>query len=190
VLGVDGDALAAGKIAKVDAVAAAIETELDAAVLEALAAQAFADAKLVHELDGVVFKKAGADTLLNVLAGVEFEDDGFDAEALKEEREEEARGSGADDGDLSAHWFGLGNDSAPADWLLLAEAEKQRLAPRRPDRVGVNAGAEKKTGLWIRVGEVVEAEVLSLLELELDAGGGVAPAGADTAEFAGLDGEL
>jgi hypothetical protein len=89
-----------------------------------LAAQAFADAKLVHELDGVVFEKAGADALFNVLASVQLEDDGFDAEALEKKRQEEAGGSGADDGDLSAHWFGLGKDSAPADWLPLAEAEK------------------------------------------------------------------
>jgi hypothetical protein len=104
VLGVDGDALARGEIAEINAMAAAVEAELDAAVFEALAAQAFADAEFVHELDSVVLEEAGADALFNVLAGVEFEDDGFYAEALEKQREEEAGGSGTDDGDLSAHF--------------------------------------------------------------------------------------
>jgi hypothetical protein len=103
VLRVDSDAFACGEIAEVNAMAAAVEAELDAAVLEALAAEAIADAEFVHELDGVVFEEAGADALFNVLARAEFEDDSFDAEALEEEREEEAGGSGTDDGDLGAH---------------------------------------------------------------------------------------
>jgi hypothetical protein len=103
VLGVDGDALAVGEIAEVNSMAAPVEAKFDAAVFEALEAETFADTEFVHELDGVVFEKAGADALFNVRAGVEFEDDGFYAEAVEEEREEEAGGSGADDGDLCAH---------------------------------------------------------------------------------------
>jgi len=68
-----------------------------------LAAEAIADAEFVHELDGIEFKEAGTDALFNVLAGVQFEDDGLNAETLEEEGEEEAGGSGADDRDLSAH---------------------------------------------------------------------------------------
>jgi len=103
VLRVDGDALAGGKIAKVNAMAVPVEAQFDTAVFEALAAEAIADAEFVHELDGIEFKEAGTDALFNVLAGVQFEDDGLNAETLEEEGEEEAGGSGADDRDLSAH---------------------------------------------------------------------------------------
>jgi len=103
VLGVDGDALAGGEFAEVDAMAAVVETEFDAAVFEALTFEAVANAEFVHELDGGVFEKASADALFDVGAGVEFEDDGLDAETVEEEREEEAGGAGADDGYLGAH---------------------------------------------------------------------------------------
>jgi len=103
VLRVNGDAFASGEFAEVNAMAAAVEAQLDAAVFEALAAEAFADAEFVHELDGVVFEEAGADPLFDVLAAVEFEDDGVDGETIEEEREEEAGGSGANNGDLGAH---------------------------------------------------------------------------------------
>jgi hypothetical protein len=105
VLRVDGDALASGEVAEVNAMAAAVEAKLDAAVFESLAAKAFADAEFVHELHCVVFEQAGADALFDVLAGVELEDDGLDAEALEEEREKETGWSGANDGDLGAHFL-------------------------------------------------------------------------------------
>src|SRR5262249_16361099 len=73
VLRVDGDALARGEIPEVNAMAAAVEAELDAPVLEALTAQTIADAQFLHELDGVVFEEAGAYTLFNILARVELE---------------------------------------------------------------------------------------------------------------------
>ena len=103
VLGVDGDALASGEIAEVNAMAATVETKFDATVLESLAAEAFADTEFVHELNGVVFKEASADAVFDVGAGMKFDDDGSDAEAIEEEREEKAGGSGSDDGDLGAH---------------------------------------------------------------------------------------
>jgi hypothetical protein len=65
--------------------------------------EAIADAEFVHKLDGVVFEEASADTLFDVGASVELKDDRLDTEALEEEREEEAGGSGTDDGDLGAH---------------------------------------------------------------------------------------
>jgi hypothetical protein len=70
--------------------AAAVEAEFDAAVFKALAAEALADAEFVHELDGVVFKEAGADALFDVLAGVELDDDGLDAQAIQEQRQKQA----------------------------------------------------------------------------------------------------
>src|SRR5262245_22595325 len=133
--------------------AAAVEAKFDAAVFEALAAEAFADTEFVHELDGVVFEEAGADALFDVGAGVELEDDGLDAEALQEEREEEAGGSGADDGDLGTH--GLA-------WKKIA-----------------HRGTSCESRMC--VSEVVEAQVLGVLELELDAGDGIAPVGAEAA---------
>jgi len=102
-LGVDGDALAVGEFAEVDAMAAIVEAEFDAAVFETVALEAVGDAEFVHELDGGVFEEAGADAVFDVGAGVEFEDDGVDAEAVEEKREEEAGGAGADDGYLGAH---------------------------------------------------------------------------------------
>jgi hypothetical protein len=83
--------------------AAAVEAEFDAALFEALAAKTFADTELMHELHGVVFKKAGADTLFYVWASVEFQDDGLNAEPPQQQREKKTGRAGADDGDLGAH---------------------------------------------------------------------------------------
>jgi hypothetical protein len=86
--------------------AAAVEAKFDAAMFQAQAAEAFADAEVVHELDGVVFKEAGADARFDVVAGMEFDDDGLDTEAIEKEREKEPGRSGADDGNLGTHLRG------------------------------------------------------------------------------------
>src|SRR5262249_33364441 len=137
------------EIAEVDAVAARVEAKFDAAVLEALAAKAFTDAEFVHELDGVIFEKAGPDAFFDVGAVVELNDDGLDAEALDQKRQEEAGGAGADKGEMGGpvgaqigplpenrtdasgnpKFVLLGKDSAPADWLLIPDARKASLPP-------------------------------------------------------------
>ena len=119
--------------------AAAVEAELDAAVFEALALEAIADAEFVHELDGAVFEEAGADAFFDVLAGVELEDDGVDAETVEEEREEKAGRAGADDGYLGAHGS-QGKDSAPVS--LTANQEEGFNTERAGSRLPVLPGAD------------------------------------------------
>ena len=77
-LAVHGDRVA-DEVDEVDAVAAALEGELDAAVGEALAVEAVGEAELAEQLDGRVLEHAGADPLLDVGAVVLLEHDAVDA---------------------------------------------------------------------------------------------------------------
>jgi len=82
---------------------AARETQFDSAMNEALADKATAYADVLHQLDGVVLQDAGANAVFNVVAGVGFEYDRFNAFEVQEMGEEQSGRSGSDDADLSAH---------------------------------------------------------------------------------------
>ena len=77
-LAVHGDRVA-DELVEVEAVAAALEGQLDAAVGEALAVEPLGDAELAEQVDARVFEHAGADAVLDVLAVVAFEHDAVDA---------------------------------------------------------------------------------------------------------------
>jgi hypothetical protein len=80
-LRVDGDALAAGQFAKIDVVSSSVKSQLDSAMLEALPLQPFTHAEFMHQVNGALFKHAGADSFLDVRAGMHFQDDGFNPSA-------------------------------------------------------------------------------------------------------------
>jgi hypothetical protein len=80
----------------------AIEAQLKAVMHQALALHAFAHAGFGQKIDRVLFEHTGAHTILNVLAGTIFDDNGFDAFAMEEMREEQPGGAGANDADLRA----------------------------------------------------------------------------------------
>jgi hypothetical protein len=83
-LRVDGDALAAGQFAKIDVVSSSVKSQLDSAMLQALPLQPFTHAEFMHQVNGAVFKHAGADSFFDVLAGMHFQDDRFNPSALQQ----------------------------------------------------------------------------------------------------------
>src|SRR6185312_11660084 len=93
-LPVDRDPVAAGQLVERDAVAAALEAELDAVVDETLAPEAVADAHLDEQLDRPLLEHAGAHARLDVGAVARLENDGLDALALQQVAEHEPRGAG------------------------------------------------------------------------------------------------
>ena len=81
----------------------AIDANLHAVMHQAFAVHARADAGLVQEIDGHLLDHAGADAAEHVLRRLPFQDDVVDAVLVQELAEQQARRTGADDGDLSAH---------------------------------------------------------------------------------------
>ena len=69
----------------------------------ALAAHALADAGFVQQVDRALLEHAGAQRRLDFLAAARLEHDRFDAAQVQQVREQQARGSRADDADLCAH---------------------------------------------------------------------------------------
>ena len=101
-LAVDDDR-APGELRQRDAVALALEADLDALVHQTLALQAVAHAGAHEQIDRAVLEHAGSDTLLDVLARSTLEDDGFDPLLGQQVRQHQARGAGADDANLRTH---------------------------------------------------------------------------------------
>ena len=102
-LAVDHDGLAAGQGLEVDAPAAAVDADVDAAVDEALAVHAGADAHLVQEVDRALLEHAGPDAALDMRAVVPLEHDRGDAGLVQELGQQEPGRARADDADLGAH---------------------------------------------------------------------------------------
>ena len=103
VLSVDGDGFSAGEIGEIDAMAGAIETQLDAFVNQAFAFETRAYAGLLHQVDGALLEDAGTNALLDVFLGAGFQDDGFDSLEMEKMREGESGGACSDDSDLRSH---------------------------------------------------------------------------------------
>ena len=101
-LGVDGNGFA-GQLVQVDAVALPVEGQLEAVMQRALAAHAFADAAVAQDVHGALLEHAGADRRLDLFLAAGFEHDRFDALQMQQVGKQQARGAGADDGDLGAH---------------------------------------------------------------------------------------
>ena len=99
-LAVDEDRAAVGELVQRHVMALVAELEVDAAVDDAFAVHALADAGGSQQIDGSLLEHAGADTCLDVLAGAALEDDGLDAFVLEEARERKSRRTRAEDADL------------------------------------------------------------------------------------------
>src|SRR5215212_345673 len=99
-LPVDRDRPPAGQLGERDAVAAALEAQLEALVDEPLAVQALADAGLGEDVDRALLEDAGTDALLDVGAAAGLEQDGLNALAREQVAEEQAGRPGADDADV------------------------------------------------------------------------------------------
>ena len=97
--------LAAGEAVHVDAVARPAEQELDAVVHQPLAVHPLAHAGLVEQVDADLLEDAGADAAEHVLAAHPLDDDVVDPGVVQQLAEQQARGTGADDGDLRPHGF-------------------------------------------------------------------------------------
>jgi len=74
--------------------------------LEALAHHAFTEPQFVQQIHGALLENAGADTLLDILLGLGFENDTLNPGTMHEMSEHEARWACTDDGDLGLHECG------------------------------------------------------------------------------------
>src|SRR5579863_6443403 len=92
-------------------------------MLKTLLLQALTESIAAQELDRIVLQNAGSDTILHIIPGAGFENDGFDAERLEQVREHESRGSRADDSDLRS---GGGHSVAPDFVRYLQHASELR----------------------------------------------------------------
>ena len=93
----------AGQLLEGDAVAHAVDADLDAVVHQAFAVHARADAGLVEQIHRALLDDAGADAAEHIVAGLPLQDDVVDAGAVQQLPEQQAGRAGADDGDLGAH---------------------------------------------------------------------------------------
>src|SRR5271170_2925148 len=101
-LAIDHDLLAAGQSEKVYAMAPAVEGEIETLVRQAFTAHALAQADLGEKIDGALFQHAGPDPRFDIGPAMAFEHQRFDAGAIEQMGEQQARRTRPDDGDLSA----------------------------------------------------------------------------------------
>src|SRR5262249_12775785 len=83
--------------------AASGETQRQAFVNESFPMQAGGEAELGHEVDRALFEQAGTDALDDVAAASVLQDDGLDAVATQEMRQQQPGRAGADNSHLGAH---------------------------------------------------------------------------------------
>ena len=102
-LAVDVDQLAAGDTGQIDVDQLAGKADVEPIVDHALAAQTLIDTEIGHQIDGALLQHTGAHAAFDILAAARFQHDAFDAGTLQQQREEQPRGSRADDTDLRTH---------------------------------------------------------------------------------------
>jgi len=83
VLRINSDGLSAGKIGEVDAMASAVESQLDSRMHQAFAFQSLTDARFHQQVDGSLLQYARADTLLDIFLRVRFQNDRMNALQVK-----------------------------------------------------------------------------------------------------------
>src|ERR1700733_3615646 len=83
VLSIDGHVLAR-EFYERDSVQQAVRSQVDAIMAQAFAIETFAGARLAQHLDAGVFQYPGPDSLLAIIAGSCFENDGADAIEVKQ----------------------------------------------------------------------------------------------------------
>ena len=101
-LAVDGDLLAAGERGEVDAVAAALKSQLDAGVDLPFRPHACSEAGGVEHVDAALFEHARAHAVLDIVAAAVFKHDRLDPGLGQEVGEEQARRACSDDPDLGS----------------------------------------------------------------------------------------
>ncbi len=102
-LTVDDDHPPAGQLAHRHVMTLPVELQVDAAVDDALAVHALADARIAQQVDRALLQHAGTDALLDVLARAVLEDYRLDALARKQLRQRQSGRPGAHDPDLGPH---------------------------------------------------------------------------------------
>jgi len=100
---------AAGELVHVDAVALALEQQLDAVVGQALGMGTLGHAGLLKQVHGDLLQHTGTDAAEHVVAALALNDDVVNAGLVQQLTEQQAGGAGADDGDLSTHEGLLGD---------------------------------------------------------------------------------
>ena len=98
----------ADELLEVEAVRPAIEVELDAVVLHALAVDAIGDARLGEHLGGRRLDDARLDGALDVFAAARVDDDGVDAGLAEQVGEQQSGGASPENADLGANGVGHG----------------------------------------------------------------------------------
>ena len=101
-LAVDRDPAPARELGERDAVALAVEAQLDPVVHEPLALEALPHAHLDQQVHGALLEHSGAHALLDVLAVAGLEDHRLDAAQVQQLAEHEPGRARPDDADLSA----------------------------------------------------------------------------------------
>jgi hypothetical protein len=96
-LRVDDSPAAPGQLGHWDAVALAVEAQLEALVHEALAPQTLAQPDLAQQLDREMLEHAGARPSFDVLARLALEDDRFDPGEVKQTTQDQTGRTGPDD---------------------------------------------------------------------------------------------
>ena len=124
-LAVDGDR-APGQLEEVDAVAAPVEGQLDAAVGEALAVEAIGEPELAQQLDGRVLEHAGAHAVLDVGPVALLEHDAVDVARREQVGEHEPGRTGADDRHLGRR----GRSPAPLEPPERGQFDRRRRGDR------------------------------------------------------------
>jgi len=102
-LRVNRDGLASGQVVKVDAMAAAVESQLDAVMGESFAFEALPDARFDEQIDRALFEQACANALFDVFPGARFENHGFNSLQVEQVSEHQSRRTCPDNADLRAH---------------------------------------------------------------------------------------
>ena len=102
-LAIHHHALATGKAMQVDAVALALEQQLDTVMGQAFLIHAGVGTRRLEQVHRDLFKHAGANAAQHVVGAALLEDDVVDASLVQQLAQKQARGARADDGDLSAH---------------------------------------------------------------------------------------
>ena len=112
-LAVDHDRAAAGQVAERDAVALAVELQLDPVVDDALRAACRSPTPALDQQVGrALLEHAGTDPVLDVVAAAALEDHGLDAGPLEQPAERQPGRAGADDPDLRPHQPAVRSNSA------------------------------------------------------------------------------
>jgi hypothetical protein len=113
-LAVDHDVLPAGQALEINVHAATIEDQFKAIVGQAFGVHALANPGLAQQLHHALFEHAGADAAEDVVGRLPFQDHSVDPSVVQQLAEQQPRGAGADNGDLSLEGFHCCYDSQEA----------------------------------------------------------------------------